>query len=1524
MKGRRASHVMVGSTMWLAGLALLTLAPRPDPAARGLDLFVVAPPATRADVPIPIAVIAYGFPTMKTWTPLDRASIEVSVSIPNQDAVVSRATTGPDGRVFLEAKVPSGDAESYSVLVAVRHGDRSRARELSVTRERSATLELFVDQSRVVPGSEVNAFARATSPLGALRRSLVAFEVRDGARVIARLDALTNESGIANARVRIPATLHRSITIEASLRSRNIAIARATRSLDQRDDTPGSATLNARFEGFSVRPGRDAIVELETKDATGAPIANLPIRAWVGERSAEPKDDAAFKTRSKLAITDDEGLVRSTFPAPTAVPARGSTLVVRAEAEVDGRPLSARAELDVRRPASNVEILPEAGRLVPHTDEDLLVRLTDDLGRPIARRARIEADGIRVDVVTDRYGEAVVRHRVPRAIGSRHPSGACAGEVAATFTVTLLDDPIETLRTCVNVDRDAAGFLRVTPPIANAGDEVELELVGDDRAWTITVSTEPATIVFGQGHVRARIPEGSSGPSPIRARLPGNADRLLSAVVLVRPPRITTIETKLVGGRLAPEGYADIEARMRGPRGEPVQGWFSASVVDARSGADLSGLRAMDTRHMLTRGVDSGHHPIDELIGDGRDLDVARRVGMSAMSSHRELTVLDPIEGLDVRLAETFRSVVRQLEGALYEAATEGRLEDARSVEGGRSSFNAELLTTATEALEEPPTTPGGEPIVLSDLVEIDPAVRYDVVAHRVTRLKLFRVWSQLREHVMESRATFDEPMLKNPAAMLRRLVRDGPIDPAALLDGWGGTIGFVPGQGRGLPFFGIFGHHLASPGPDGKLGTSDDVSDPFERALKSGSPYAIAVDEDALVDARDDLVVGDAVVESWRNALERGTGDVFGEAFGGFGVSGIGSGGGGSGSGGLGSRAATISTRGASSRSSFLPPVRADEAGRAVLRVPLGPEETTWLVGVVGMPDDGAVVVETLEVKSSLPLSVRIDPGVGWHEGDEVEVVTHVRNRTDLGLEVDLQLGAQGSIAAPADPRVRVTVPKRSEIAVTRRVTALRAGDARLEAVVRARGPDQDFDDSLATSWVVSPKGTSFTRAAATSVSAPASLELPSLGVPMGPARLSLARGTASVEARALRSLDQGPSDPSPIETLELAGRILETCGADEASERCSLANERKRAALDKLSGSALPWPDRLRAAPYSDGRTQSPSPCPSKPERPARLDQLIDVLLAEPPPLEGAVRTCWDEMTADAVQKASASPDPVLESAKLVLALARSPHRRASALALAERLSARIRPDGKLSLEDPSPSTEAIVRTALAALGLPGGDLERVTALEASTGGFGNRTATRFVLLGLRSVDSSSPGACEIEVSSPNRPPLNVVLGREGATNVTFDRAARQVTVRPLASSCRLSARLTQNAIRPWSSPPSPSASGLAIQARWPASAKRGARANLQLTLRARGEGGQNLEARAPLPPGGHLYESVGGRKIMESMGELIIEARVGDVPEVIDIPLRFTHGGSLTIPEASLRSLERELEPAYAPAAKIEVTK
>src|SRR5262249_31404774 len=149
-----------------------------------------------------------------------------------------------------------------------------------------------------------------------------------------------------------------------------------------------------------------------------------------------------------------------------------------------------------------------------------------------------------------------------------------------------------------------------------------------------------------------------------------------------------------------------------------------------------------------------------------------------------------------------------------------------------------------------------------------------------------------------------------------------------------------------------------------------DDVRDPFERVLKSGTPYALAVQEDRVIDAKFDMEVSDATVDAWQKLFQELWGNTLGESFGagGLGLSGIGEGGGGRGEGiGLGSIGPIGHGRGTfgvdTGVAFWSPPQRTDEHGKVRLHVPLRDIETTWRLAMIGVPDGGTPATTALEI---------------------------------------------------------------------------------------------------------------------------------------------------------------------------------------------------------------------------------------------------------------------------------------------------------------------------------------------------------------------------------------------------------------------------------------------------------------------------------------------------------------------------------------------------------------------------------
>ncbi|MDF2693968.1 MAG: Large extracellular alpha-helical protein, partial [Labilithrix sp.] len=552
----------------------------------------------------------------------------------------------------------------------------------------------------------------------------------------------------------------------------------------------------------------------------------------------------------------------------------------------------------------------------------MMLRILDGRGEGVSAKFKVSGDGLATTVTTDAKGEAEIGWNAPAGVGATRNVGPCAGGVAAAITIRP-EAEVPALRNqrdgfvhCVPIDRDADGIVRIEPTVARPGDKVRITvhrpraerrsfsavLYAQQRAQSVatwlegradgTASGEvivPADAGGGVWHVSAVAPEGA------------RASRVAAGMLLVVPKVAPLLTAKRVSGRATPGGTIDVEAVLSDGQGRGLPGSVSLVVVDAFGGGDAK-VTGLDTRSVLCSQIGVDADRCSATLAADPSTEALRRALLSKPRGTLLMPANDPGAHASIEMKKAFAEVLRSLEGAVFEATkTAQTLIDVRRKENGRWVFNPEMFTLVTEAMNEPPVTPGGEKLTLTDLSAVDPQVTFDNVARRVTRLKLFRVLAAVRAERSNRGLDPDEPVFKDPNALLRRLVRSGSLTEHVLLDPWGGTIQFVRSKAPPIPFLTIArGFELRAPGPDGVVDTADDVRDPFERVLRSGSPYADAVEEDRIVDAKWDMVVSEETVQAWQRLFEELTGTTLGN---GIGLSGVGEGGGGRGEGiGLGS----------------------------------------------------------------------------------------------------------------------------------------------------------------------------------------------------------------------------------------------------------------------------------------------------------------------------------------------------------------------------------------------------------------------------------------------------------------------------------------------------------------------------------------------------------------------------------------------------------------------------------------------
>jgi hypothetical protein len=1540
----------------LAASFLCLLATQASPAARGLDMFMFGATTAPSGALLPLEVVVLGFPKVTRLEPLADAVVEAvwDPTSVGADLPPIRGRTDRFGRVILQVPVPEGSPAALSLLLRAAGGGRERTRTLSIQRTRTRSLRMYVADTAVVPGSVVSAWlvsglAGETTPLP---YATVEVELLEGGRARWRQRVRTDAGGSASVRIPIPRTreLAWTWTARASLLDGAHTDVRAEATLRIREETPGRPSMWASFEGQTAEPGELSTVRLRVRDAAGQPLGNVPLTYWIGSQGAQPTSDAGWKASATATVTPASGELVLQHRAPTTFATSGSNLVFQARAALDGHALQTSAAQPIGRLEPTVELITESVVVVPGLPQRALLRVRDGDGVGIAGRFELSGDGLATTVETDIFGEAALAWTVPAGVGAHHPSGSCAESVAATVVIRPLGKAAEQvgrarLDRCVVVDRDARLMLVTDRPVVRAGDRVRVRVLGGaGQRFSVLARADDVPLALhvlddGARGAELLVPETARGLvqlSAIAADPRGPAPRA-STSVLVLPRVIPQLRARLVGGRAVPGGEVEVEAILSDERGQPLVGTVGGTVHDLHGGG--STLMGLDAREQLTRGLDLGNLTDARRAAffDGTpSADAWRRAALSGTSVAPLEPLFDPASDARQRLEQAFAQVVHSLEGAVLEAtASPDRLADVRRKTARGYELNPELLTLVTEAMESPPETPGGEPLVLEDLMALDPQVRFDRVARRIARLKLFRVLEQVRAFVYEQRLLPDELALEAPDAILRRLVREGQLEPSALLDPWGGSIGFVKTEGPRVPYLSIIrGAALHAAGPDGRLGTADDVRDPFERVLTSGSPYAVAVDEDRLIDARYEVVVGDATVEAWRTLFETFTGTSLGAREGSsMGIGGLGSRGYGSGGGGIGHASYGRGTTGRTETASrWLPPMRTDARGRVVLRVPLGDVETTYRVTLVGSPDGGMAATTVLDVPAALPLSTRVEAGVAWTVGDTLEVQLRVRSHQPQGVRATLTVTASGALERVGSGDLTVDVPTGGVNTTTVRVRAVRPGAGAL--VVHTRAPGLP-SDTLTHTIAVRAAGTEELRWTSAWIDHAQTLQLPALRPGhsrSGLGELTLTRGPRTLVVGALDALepDALANGPAMAEAFEAATRLerwararldVDERLADRAADVASRALGRALTYRTLAAGTQLSVDRRLASwsrAPLPELAKAAPSSCP---------DALgpAEVLELEPA-MPTAVVACWENAVATALTQLIASGRTDL-LARGVIALAERPHRRHQAENLAQRLAERgegVLPEG----EHAARASRALAAAARLRWPLPGSDparaWEALAAAAGPDGGYGDPTATRVVMTALLGVEAAlgpsaaSSATVTIELGAPV--PLVLALGAEHQGRVTLPRTTDTVTVQTEGGP--VLARFSAPTLRDWNTPPTVLDSPIQLELEWPTAVVAGQVAVLRGAVRTTLMHSTDMELRLVLPPGATLAEGRPG--LVQSQGVLVarLTHAPGAAPTLLEVPLRFTLAGTITAPEAEARILGMEGTRTLARATRIVV--
>lgn len=1090
----------------------------------GLELALHGADSATPGRPWRVAGQAFEVRGLARLRPLPRGEIEARWLGDADDAPIGASTrviAGSDGRFVLEVPIPAGaHGAGHVELVLTDADEHERKFEVPIGLSAAEQITFHTDRRFYQPGEPMHLWALVRDARDGRPLPGRVVELAVGS-VLEPREVRTDASGVAHVQITLP---DEDVLIHTEANARLLVPMgpRAALPISIGRRTSERLLVELRGVDFEVAPAAAFSPSVHVTTTSGAPVPGAQVTLTVS--GLEPI----------VGTTDREGIARFEARAPAYL--SGDTGAVGVLAQVEhaahgSARASGRVTLAVPL-ALELEVVAESGALVPEVASGLLLRVTDARGEPsVDARVHVRGPGLsreglsraEVEVRTDRHGLARVEATVPaHAVAALH-DGSCGEGRGAIFDVRVEGPRDRVARRCVPV-HESSVRVRVEPAVAAPGEslEVRVDRRPHARSWPVAIVVRDArgelvgfeVLTPGRDRTRFDAPR-VHGIAQVEARpIDPNGTTTLGVpfvdVALIRPsapafPRLSSdAPVHAVGGEAtltiadAPEGWVALDVRDLAQHGgeRPFVSYFlnrafERAVLDPSTPDAERLLRAALVEHSPQTTLDLTIAPVVDVFGRAMETDHHAESWAQTLGDLRDPRP-DALELVRRGLFDTYR--------ALEAGIAEGTV--SLTGEGTRRRFADEALEELGLGLE----TIGGEPATLAAALDADSSFTFERAARRVARARLVRVLATLA-------AALSEDVLEEqpPERWLSILVRSGRLAAEDLRDPWDHVLGLRarPSQVPALAVE-LAGRAFAFPGPDGRLGTNDDILDPFAREVPAGTPYAIASGEDELQRQLALLAPGPAALRAMLEAFERITRAMYAaqigdaatadatqgfadstlfEGHGGLGLSGSGMGGGGSGSGsghgygsGRGARAPQIRTGMAAAAAMgslrgliredlpatlrFFPSIVLD--GATQVRIPLADAATTYLVEAIHWREDGWSWSARTELRVDREVVVDAPVPDGATVGDVLELPIRVRSQ---GVARTLRLFTRGEegIAFDALEAGEVRVPADDARALLARVPLTRAGRGR---VVVAAFEGDTPRDALARTMEVLPAG--------------------------------------------------------------------------------------------------------------------------------------------------------------------------------------------------------------------------------------------------------------------------------------------------------------------------------------------------------------------------------------------------------------------------------------------------------------------
>ncbi|MAQ15460.1 MAG: hypothetical protein CMN30_11780 [Sandaracinus sp.] len=725
------------------------------------------------------------------------------------DGPLAQLRTDAHGRAPLAFTIPEDGAEE--IVVDAFLGSRSRRFRFPVHATRRSLLSLTLLPERAVPGGEVLAFGHATDDLGRpLAERSIRVAIPGGATATATTDAV-GAFVVALPAPRASGTTEVRATLDSTDDPRTPGAGAGASLVVAEAEEPQGLRARALPREPVVSPGATVAIDVEVRDGLGRPV---PAQV---RRDGDPDPVRAGA----------DGVARFNWHAPSVsgvVDQRLAFLV-----ELPGElPIRTHATVRVAAVPAAVDIAPEGGALIPGVPTRLFVHAVRADGGPYRGPLRLAAPRLGDHTLTT---DAEGRGAVEVILAETGAPDACGGATAVAVQPRF--EGRDGAARCLPVDPDAAVRVRAERREGRLHVEVHRRPA---------VARDPASVTVFVEREHQRLPVATE-VLPARADAADLAipESLAQVPLLVRARALHGSDDAAVRG-----SFARVDGR-RAPRVSVVQGHASGEGTVASVRVPLAVAEALRTRFA----------PADALA---RARDLPRDTGAPHLLVGGDIRPAPPVDdavSLGIlrdpwRQRALFRTgrlalIFRALESRLAAAASADDLETLAYARNGRRRFKEDLLATLDtgEVGPEGARDLGGEALTLARLRSMDRAFSLDAVARRVTRKALVDLLVQWRPWVRER----DLDPAFAPHADPRHWYAAFAEENGWARDGWGRPFGLTPAARDSRAPVVVPGWVLTSAGPDGRLGTGDDLTEPFASMLPPGV-YADAVGEAEVVQA--------------------------------------------------------------------------------------------------------------------------------------------------------------------------------------------------------------------------------------------------------------------------------------------------------------------------------------------------------------------------------------------------------------------------------------------------------------------------------------------------------------------------------------------------------------------------------------------------------------------------------------------------------------------------------------------------